>query len=325
MSQFTPTQWTLEPSARPDPLSSAVLHSLSRRTLGLAWGPLKTVFLGGITFGILPLIIWPRKFTRFVAFERHQLWHLVEWLRIRTGEDESANLRDSVQRTSAGNSIWIVPLILLGILASNFVPWMNSPGFNFPSLLHGTYLFNGSSPDAFSITHWSRHFRPGPMHFYGLWTLCLSIAYASHWLHIQQHANDVHRLIRRMNVIFARQNIPPVGLYSPGIGFRPLWILAAIFGVICGAWWAIPASLAGAVHQRYIERTSTRIRAELAQRVTTLLQQQQPNMNIPIPHGLRVLCSNRLCENSAPAGAIFCPRCGSRIGSRFNSGFGAVA
>jgi hypothetical protein len=325
MSQFTPTERTLEPSARPDHLSAAVLHSLSRRTLGLAWGPLKTVLLGGITFGILPLIVWPKKFSRFVVFERQQLWHLVEWLRIRTGQDEAAILRDSVRRTGAGPTIWIVPLILLGILAMNLMPWMSTPSFNFPMILHGTYLFNGSRPEPFSINHWSHHFPTSPMHFYGLWTLCLSIAYASHWLHVQQHAANVHRLVRRMNLIFARQNIPPVDLLSPGIGFRPLWMLAALFGICCGAWWTIPASLAGAVHQQYIQRTSTRIRAELAQRVTTMLQQQQPAVDIPIPHGLRVLCPNSLCEKSAPAGAIFCPRCGSRIVSRFNSGFGAVA
>jgi hypothetical protein len=307
-----------------------VLHSLSRRPLGLAWGPVKSVFLGAITFGILPLIVWPRKFARFVAFERQQLWHLVEWLRIRTGqdgtgEDEAAILRDSVRRAGATPTLWIVPLILLGILAANLIPWMNSPGFNPSVFFHGVYFNNGFAFDPYSLRHWNHPFRTNPMRLYGLWTLCLSVAYASHWLHVQQHTANVHRLLRRVNLIFARQNIPPVGLFSPGIGLRPFWILAALFGVACGAWWTIPASLAGAVHQRYVERTSTRIRAELAQRVSIMLQNQQPGINVPTPHGLRTLCPNTLCEKSAPAGAAFCPRCGSRIASHFNSGFGAVA
>ena len=122
-----------------------------------------------------------------------------------------------------------------------------------------------------------------------------------------------------MNLIFARQHVPPVGLLGPGIGLRPLWILAALVGVSCGAWWAIPAALAGAVHQRYIERSSTRIRGELSQRVGMMLQQQRPFVDVPIPHGHRVVCSNRLCEKSAPPDATFCPRCGARIASRFEA------
>ncbi len=202
---------------------------------------------------------------------------------------------------------------------------MNTPGFDLRSLLFGTDFFNGSVPQPFSIHPWFHHVRSAHMPFYTIWTLCLSVAYASHWLHVQQHAADVHRVVRRMNPIFARQNIPPVGLISAGIGFRPLWMLAALFGLSCGAWWAIPAALAGAVHQRYIERVSTRIRGELAQRVSTLLQEQRPAMNVPTPHGFRVVCKNKLCGKSAPAGAAFCPRCGSRLATRVDSGFGAVA
>jgi hypothetical protein len=319
MSQFTPTQWTLEPNTRPDHLSSAILHSLSRRVLGLTWGPLKTLVLGGISFGILPLIVWPRKFARFIAFERQQLWHLVEWLRIRTGEDETAALRDSVRSTGAIPTLWIVPVIMFIILGVNFIPWLNTPGFNLHALLFGTYFFDSSTSMPLPFHHWGRYFQPAHMPFYRVWTLCLSIAYASHWLHVQQHVSDVHRVVRRMNLIFARQHVPPVGLIGPGIGFRPLWMLAALFGVVCGAWWAIPAAFAGAVHQRYIERSSTRIRAELAQRVGTMLQQQRPFVDVPTPHGLRVVCSNPLCEKSAPPGATFCPRCGAPIASQFEA------
>jgi hypothetical protein len=319
MSQFTPTQWTLEPNTRPDHLSAAVLHSLSRRALGLTWGPIKTVILGGLTFGTLPLIVWPRKFARFVAFERQQLWHLVEWLRIRTGEDEAAALRDSVRQTAAVPTLWIVPLIMLVILAVNFVSWTHTPGFDFSTILSGTYFFNGSRPEVMAMHRWGRHMWAVPVHFYGVWTLCLSIAYASHWLHVQQHAADVHRLVRRMNLIFARQNVPLVGFIGPGIGLRPLWILAAIVGVAFGAWWAIPAALAGAVHQRYIERASTRVRGELAERVRSLLQEQRPAVDVPTPHGFRIVCRNQLCEKSAPTGAVFCPRCGTRLASRFEA------
>ena len=98
MSAFTPTHTNLEPPDRPDNLSAAVLHSLSRPIYGrITWGPLESFFLGGITFGIFPLISWPKAFGRFVVAEQQQFWHLLEWLRIRTGDEEAARLRDSVR------------------------------------------------------------------------------------------------------------------------------------------------------------------------------------------------------------------------------------
>src|SRR5579872_5212603 len=114
MSAFTPTQTTLDPPVRPDNLSAAVLHSLSRPIYGrVAWGPLRSFLLGAISFGIIPLIAWPRQFGRFVVAEQQQFWHLVEWLRIRTGDEEAARLRDSVRNTGAIPTLWIVPTILL--------------------------------------------------------------------------------------------------------------------------------------------------------------------------------------------------------------------
>ncbi len=288
MSQFAPTQWTLEPDARPDHLSTAVLHSLSRPVYGLAWGPLKSLILGGITFGILPLIAWPKKFARFVTAEQQQLWHLVEWLRIRTGEDEAGKLRDPLRGVGPVPTLWIVPLIMLIILAVNFLPWLRPPGFGLPRILSATYLFNIARPEMIWHGRWAHWPLVSRLHV--IWVACLSIAYASHWLHVQQHAADVNRLVRRLNLIFAKQHIAPVGIPGLGIGLRPLWIGAAIVGVLFGAWWAIPAALAGAVHKRYIERTSSRIRAELSGRVQMLLQRQRPDIDVPVPHGLRVVC-----------------------------------
>lgn len=319
MSQFAPTQWTLEPRGGPDHLSTAVLHSLSRPLYGLAWGPLKSLILGGITLGLLPLIAWPKKFGRFVTAEQQQLWHLVEWLRIRTGEDEAAKLRDSVREAGPIPTLWIVPLIMLIILAVNFFPWLRAPGFGLPRILSATYLFGIPGPDVMWHGRWLRS--PLVPHLHMVWIICLSIAYFSHWLHVQQHAADVNRLVRRLDLIFARQHIPPVGAPGLGIGLRPLWIGAAIVGILFGAWWAVPAALAGAVHKRYIERTSSRIRGELSQRVQMLLQQQRPDVDVPVPHGFRIVCGNELCGKSVPTGAAFCPRCGARVTSRF----GAVA
>jgi hypothetical protein len=313
MSTFTPNQWTLDPAARPDQLSSAVLHSLSRPIAGrIVWGPLKSFILGALTFGILPLIAWPKKFGRFVVAEQQQLWHLVEWLRIRTGDEEAARLRDSVRDTGAIPTLWIVPIVMLAILALNFFPWLDVSGLFLQRLFFATYDIGLRHPDTIFSNRWHSGFFPN-LRLYGIWTICLSVGYASHWLHVRQHAADVNRLLGQLNVIFVRQNLPPVRISGPGIGLRPLWVVAAVVGASCGVWWAIPAALAGGVHQRYILRNSNRIRSELAQRVSTLLHQNRPPMNVPTPHGFRVVCRNEMCAHSMPPGAAFCPRCGTRV------------
>jgi len=313
MSAFPPTQWTVQPQGRPDNLSAAVLHSLSRPIAGrMAWGPLKSFVLGGLSFGILPLISWPRRFGKFVVAEQQQLWHLVEWLRIRTGDDDAAKLRDSVRDTGAIPTLRLVPLAMLIVLAINFLPWLDASGFHRTQILGVTYYADPWLGHPIRFGHWNRRSIDW-FGLYNVWVICLSVAYFSHWLHVHQHVSEVNRLLRRLNPILLRQHLPPMAQYGVGIGLRPFWLLAGFIGAAFGAWWAIPAALAGAVHQRYCRRTGNRIRSELALRASALLQQQRPAIDVPTPNGFRVLCKNPLCAKSLPGPASFCPRCGSRL------------
>jgi hypothetical protein len=317
MSQFAPTQWTLEPQPRPDHLSAAVLHSLSRPFYGLAWGPIKSLVLGGITFGILPLISWPRKFHRYLLSERRQLWHLVEWLRISAGEEQAADLTHAMDQTRPAPTLWIIPAVVTVILAANFLSLLHGRMFRVERILSATYLFGFSGPITASLGPF--RYWPPAAKLHVIWTAGLSIAFASHWLHVQHHYSTVNRLLRRLNGIFQRQQIPPVTSPALGLGLRPLWIVAAIIGCLFNAWWAIPAALAGAVHKRYIERTGARIRGDLAQRVQMMLEQRRPALDVPTPHGSRSVCPNELCAKPAPDGAAFCRRCGTRLASRFEA------
>ena len=314
MSAFTPTQFRLEPAGRPDNLSAAVLHSLSRPITGDTSPNLVLSFiLGALTFGIVPLISWPRRFRRFVVAEQQQLWHLVEWLRIRTGDEEAVKLRESVRDTGAIATTWLVPAILLGILALNFVPLFDSAGFGLDRLLGVTY-FGGPWIGPHYL---HRYVVPGAafrwVHLFKVWNICLSIAYVSHWIHVRQHAADVNKLVRRLNLILTRQGLAPVALFDTGIGMRPLWVAGGLIGLAHGAFWAIPAAFAGGIHQRYVRFTTNRIRGELAQRVSLLLQQTRPAMNVPVPHGFRMVCRNERCGKTVPIGAGFCPRCGTKV------------
>jgi hypothetical protein len=307
MSAFTPTLSNLEPRDSPDNLSSAVLHSLSRPIRGrTAWGPVKSFILGGISFGILPLICWPRAFGRFVAAEQQQFWHLLEWLHIRTGDAEAAKLRDSVRNAGVVPTISIVPTILLVILAVNFLPRIGMQhGFNLNSILPVTYGFGTWPGEWIYFGYWP--------HLFKIWTVCLCVAYISHWFHVRNYISNVNQMLRRLNPILVRQQLPPMPKYEVGLGLGPAWLIAGLIGLAGGAVWAIPAAIAGGIQQRYCRRTSTRIRGELALRVNAALNRQRPPIDVPIPNGFRVVCRNQLCGKPLTGDAVFCSRCGTPV------------
>lgn len=285
------------------------MQSLSRPLARAGpWGPIKSFILGGISFGIWPLIAWPKRFGHFVVAEQQQYWHLVEWLRLRTGDAEAASLRDSVKQTGAPLTVWLVPLVLIGVIVARFLPYLPSSTRLLHSLVLATYDFG---------RHGNPHAPSATQMLFETWTICLSAAYLSHWIHVRSHARRVGKMVRQINALLVRENVPPVTPVATGLGFRPLWIIAACIGCYCGAWWAIPAAIAGASHARYVSRTSLGTRGQLAQRVRMLLVSQRPALNVATPFRLRLQCSNRLCRSLLPEGATFCSRCGSRAPQKF--------
>ncbi len=307
MSTFTPTQWTLEPPNVPDQLAQAVMQSMSR-PIGKKrpWGPLKSLVLGGLSFGLLPLISWPRHFANFVVSEQRQFWHLVEWLRLRGGEKDTDKLVNSVRDTGPMGTIWLVPLVIFAVLAMNFLPWSGQQWGWLPNIFRSTYQLHR--------TWWQSAWAPAmPSHLYRVWTICLGVAYVSHWLHVKQHIGDVKRMLWRINPILARHGQEPLSIIQAGVGLRPLWVAAAVIGAMWGAWWAIPAALAGSAHYHYTMSTSLSIRSELARRVHAMLLEHRPPMDVPTPHRFRAVCRNELCGKAIASEAAFCPRCGTPV------------
>jgi hypothetical protein len=313
MSAFTPTFSRLEPGDRPDNLSSAVMNSLSRPIYGrVAWNPVKMLVLGGLTFGLAPLLAWPGALARFITAEQLQFWHLLEWMHIRTGDAEAPRLRDRVQKHGGPSPmLWVFPVICV-IFAANLVTHLNGGRFNWDSLVHTAYVFPPRWIDFHFYQTYFRFQHPW-QEFFRQWNLCLSVGFFLHWLNVRAHMRRVNELLSGINVILAKQQLPPLPSYGVGIGFRPNWMIAGLIGLMFGAVWAIPAAFAGAIHQRYVRRTSTRIRAELALRVSTALSRQRPAMNVPMPQGFRVVCRNELCGQTIPPGGAFCPRCGTSV------------
>src|SRR5262249_4228747 len=90
LSTFTPTSIRFDPPGQPDDLGGAVSCSLARPLPDKAsWGPVKTLVLGAISLGILPLLILPRRLRWFAAGQNQLLRHTKEWLGLETGAKEA--------------------------------------------------------------------------------------------------------------------------------------------------------------------------------------------------------------------------------------------
>jgi hypothetical protein len=306
---FTPGSPSFDPPDRPDQLAESVLASLSRPRWGYRsrpWGPIKTFILGALTGGLLPLLIWPRRLRNLMIVEQQQLWHLAEWLRLRTGKPEATALRDESAALGPAAAPSFLPLLLaiLAVLA----------------LLHLTAAFN-FNPDHFRRLLYTfpdpswRSIRNRPYtDFWRQWTLLISAGYLIHWLQVRHHARRLRQYVKQFNAITAAEGIGPVWAHRIGIGFHPLWAILAIVGIWRGAFWAVPMALAGVAHARYVRITSRGIRGQLAGRVKTMLMRHRPALNLrPTPNSPPPLpCVNERCRSPLPPGSQFCPRCGTR-------------
>ncbi|HWP39791.1 MAG TPA: zinc ribbon domain-containing protein, partial [Tepidisphaeraceae bacterium] len=70
--------------------------------------------------------------------------------------------------------------------------------------------------------------------------------------------------------------------------------------------------LAAGAHRRYTNRSSVRIRAELAERLRGMLLQRRPMMQVPRPISVMRTCIRPNCRAKIPTVANYCPRCGTR-------------
>src|SRR5437867_232933 len=78
-----------------DHLGIAVGRSLKRAFRNRFSLPFARALAGGlISFGLLPLMALSRKLRHYTMFERQQMSHLAEWLRLGSGRDDAAALRD---------------------------------------------------------------------------------------------------------------------------------------------------------------------------------------------------------------------------------------
>ena len=291
-----------------DHLAASVMKSLSRSfrnqfSISAAQG----LGLGLITFGLWPLLRLRRQFRDYVTFEKQQLWHASEWLRTRRASDAAANLTEHARQARYRHHAALSALVTLIVAAVIAVMWISMPGdWTWPALMERTYRFR----------HLHRALRTNDMLLgYVAWNAGLSLAYALQWLRVRLHVHDVARFVQQFNVVAAREGVRPVAPPQPQSGIRAGWVVSAIILWFGGAMWGVPMAVAAAQQRRYINGVSTPLRAELLDRIRTMVAQRRPPVALPsyVLHDRR--CGNPQCRAALRSGAEFCSRCGTRAGA----------
>lgn len=296
----------------PDYVAAAVLHALARPSYPkLSWGPIRTITLAVISFGLLPILIWTKRFRQFVTVEQQQLWHLAEWLRLNSKDPNSTQLRDDADGLRVHADLRLLTFLSLAFLGIIFFTQLHVFHFHrWDALLDCTYLY-----PFYRVQPARYHVAPPGLAFklFNTWTLSLSAGYVFHWLQVQLHAKAVGRFIAHFNAISSAEGLTPVQPHLPGIGLRPLWLVGAGAFALTGNLWGVPMMIAGAAQRRLVRHTSTLNRAAMAHRLRAMLLARHPNHDVPMPIYLRRICVNDRCRAPVHESAAFCPRCGSRV------------
>lgn len=315
MSQFQPANITVEPPPMPDYLAGAVLQGLSR-PIGakLSWGVVKSLVLGAISFGLLPILSWARGFGRFATAEQQQFLHLAQWVRLNSEHPLARRLEsDALELRPRGLLTWLAILTVVataGAIGFQIDQYRMGP---WNALLAGTYGISNRRVMEYGLPV----FRNAPVVF-KLWIYGLGTAYLFHFLQVYLHSQDVKRFVARFSEIAQAEGVNRVKADSLGIILWPLWLAAGFALFVIGAPWGVMAMLAGGAQRRYITWTSRNTRSDVAHRLRAMLLRRRPSANVPVPVYLRDRCVQPLCRAEVPRGVSFCPRCGTRQKAQVN-------
>jgi hypothetical protein len=272
-----------------------IAERLSMSVPARTWGPFSSFILSICTFGILPLLVWPRRWNAFAEYERRQMISLATFWRRRATPMQAQALDASISQIGPQSIYTIVPILILvfmGMMAS-----IMAVSFFHDGRIADDFILRGDFVGLHRYQWWTPE--PVETNLHIIWIASLLIGYICHWAAVRSHALAVESLAMQIKGIAGSQGGGSFVAVSSGL--NPLWIVAAV--VLCSmhAWWGIPLVLAGAMQRKYMRSTSPRIRRALAEQL----------MDRPMGQGS--FCGTAGCGAAKREGAKFCPRCGANV------------
>lgn len=292
-----------------------VLDDLRARPTGSTPpGVVSAVVWAAATVGIAPGVLWPVRFKQAADAEGKTLRCLADWAGSRVSPAEARELKQFAGRVRFAPILFTLGLAG-ALVAALAVAWglthTGGPQAPFSRLMGLTFGFFWpkfhhvtAGRDAWAVA-------------YAVWTAGLLTAYVSHLVQVHLYAHRVRQYLDALNRVLVDQGAPPAYLRTIGWGFAPLWVIAAVVMLAFGGIWAIPLAVAGATDRRYRRKASPKLRANLAERVRTLLL-HEPTYAADAPAAIATqraavsLCQMPGCGRPMRSGTKFCPRCGSR-------------
>ncbi len=287
------------PAPRGQPVDDFV-HRLSHPRPGHASGAFVTLIQTLLSFGMLPLVLWPMRWAEFTEGERHDLIDLAGWWRRRVDADDAAKLDKIVKRLHPRPILMVLPWLAVSFNVV-FMIGLMAMGDDIARLFdltfdhrHRVFGFPGLSPLADMESH-----------LYTAWVITLGVAYACQWFAVRSHVATVGRLVQWTNRLARENRFVQVKAEVLQAGMNPLWILMAVGLSIDKAWWAIPMVLAGAAQRAYTRKSSPAVRIALA---------SQARNGFAVGQSRRErFCPTGHCGARLPSPARFCPRCGTAV------------
>lgn len=286
----------------PDRLAGALLRHLHRRHRQVEIGGAVSALVGAaLTFGLWPLIRWPRRFRDFVVLQQMHAAHLADWMHEAVGSEAAKPLRAAADRVRFRYWIWVVGLIVAGTMVADFAVHIDRYALTLRDLISITWRYDRTTQGTGGIDQ--------RLHL--VWLAGLSAAYLLHWVQVRLHARDMQRVIAAFNDLTRREQLAAVPPARVRYRLVSPWTLGMVLLGLLGAWWGVAMLLAGSVQQAYTSRATPAMRRALADALRTMLLLRRPGMRIPTPVWTTRRCPNDRCGHHAPADAGFCPRCGS--------------
>ncbi len=269
-------------------------------SMGFTARPVRALVVAGLTFGLLPAVVWPWRWATLLDRDRPYYRDLAVWWQRRVAPADAKRL-DAVLTDLRPRPILMV------------LPWL---AVAFAGLWMGVYAsgYDFDLRHLFAVT--LGYHEPGVRFSYPLpasngerthavWLWALTFAYACHWYAVRSHGRAVGDLVRWTNKVARDNGLGRVSNEAGRLGVNAVWVIAGAGLCWVHAWWGVPLVMAGAAQRRYAAVGTPRLQqalsAQAGQAMAVTGDDGRPERFCPTPH----------CGHRVPAAAKFCPRCGT--------------